>query len=896
MANRSKPADSAAPGAEQARLAAADTGSERWRRWGPYVSERAWGTVREDYSEHGEAWDYFPHDHARSRTYRWSEDGLAAVCDQQQTFVLGLALWNGRDPIVKERIFGLTGPEGNHGEDAKEYWWYLDSTPTHSWMSWRYHYPQAEFPYADLVAENGRRGQDVGEYELVDTGVFDDDRYWAVSVDYAKAGPDDLLMRITFANRGPESATLHVLPQLWFRNTWSWGDEGTSVPAIRAVGDRIVATHDVIGTLSLAGDGAPTPLFCDNETNTQRLYDVDGRSAFPKDGINDHVISGAQTVNPDLVGTKAALHYVVEVPAGEKREIRVRLTAGDEPAQDLTAGFASVVGARKAEADAFYAALTPAGRSADEASVLRQAIAGLMWGKQFFHYDVERWLAGDPAGPQPPEGRKHGRNAEWAHLNNADVISMPDPWEYPWYAAWDLAFHCVPIAHVDPAFAKSQLILMLREWYMHPNGQIPAYEWAFGDVNPPVHAWAALRVFEIDGAASGTYDYEFLSRVFTKLVLNFTWWVNRKDAAGNNVFEGGFLGLDNIGPIDRSAMLPVAARLEQSDGTAWMAMYSLNLLEMALVLAEHDASYEDMATKFFEHFAYIADAMRVQGLWDEQDGFFYDVLRFADGTREPMRVRSMVGLLPLCATTTLGRATLERLPDFAGRFAWFLENKPRYRGVVGETHVRDGAEGRLLSIVDAERLVRILSTMLSEDEFLSPHGLRALSRRHKDQPFSISLGGESFSVDYEPGESTTGLFGGNSNWRGPVWFPVNFLVVEAIGRFARFYGDDLLVEHPAGSGVRMTLGRVAEDLSRRLVSIFLDDGSGRRPVFGDVELFQTHPDWHDHVPFYEYFHGDTGRGVGASHQTGWTGLVVDLILRGSAGTSGPDPVRRRPRR
>ncbi len=802
-------------------------------------------------------------------------------------------MWNGRDPILKERIFGLTGPEGNHGEDAKEYWWYLDSTPTHSWMSWRYHYPQAEFPYGDLVAENGRRGQDVGEYELVDTGIFDEDRYWAVGVDYAKAGPDDLLMRITLANRGPEAATLHVLPQLWFRNTWSWGDEGETVPAIRVGSDRLVATHDRLGTLSLAGDGSATPLFCDNETNTQRLYGVDGRTAFPKDGINDHVVSGAQTVNPDQVGTKAALHYVVEVPAGESREIRVRLAVGDAPSLDLTAGFDSVVAARKSGADAFYAALTPADRSADEASVLRQAIAGLMWGRQFFHYDVERWLAGDPAGPQPPEGRKHGRNAEWAHLNNADVISMPDPWEYPWYAAWDLAFHCVPIAHVDPAFAKSQLILMLREWYMHPNGQIPAYVWAFGDVNPPVHAWAALRVFEIDGAASGTSDYAFLSRVFGKLVLNFTWWVNRKDAAGNNVFEGGFLGLDNIGPIDRSAMLPVAARLEQSDGTAWMAMYSLTLLEMALVLAEHDASYEDMATKFFEH---IADAMRVQGLWDEQDGFFYDVLRFADGTHEPMRVRSMVGLLPLCATTTLGRATLDRLPDFAGRFAWFLENKPRYRGVVGVTHVRDGAEGRLLSIVDAERLVRILTTMLSEDEFLSPHGLRALSRRHKDQPFTISLGGESFSVDYEPGESTTGLFGGNSNWRGPVWFPVNYLIVEAIGRFARFYGDDLRVEHPAGSGTTMTLGQVAEELSRRLIDIFLDDASGRRPVFGDVERFQTHPDWHGHVPFYEYFHGDTGRGVGASHQAGWTGLVADLIVRGSAGASGAEPARRQARR
>ncbi len=860
--------------AEHRRLAEADAGSQPWRDWGPYASERAWGTVREDYSEHGEAWDHFPHDHARSRAYRWNEDGMAAVCDLRQTWCLGLALWNGVDPILKERMFGLTGPEGNHGEDVKEYWWYLDSTPTHSWMTWRYHYPQREFPYADLVAENARRGQHEREYELVDTGVFADDRYWAVTVDYAKAAPHDLLMRITVANEGPEEAKVHVLPTLWYRNTWAWGLPGSDeVPVIRRDGEALVGEHPRTGRIALTGDGSAQALFCDNETNTERLYGVPGRSPYPKDGINDYVVHGAASVNPEQVGTKAALRYTVTVPPGGSAEIRLRLTT-DTPG-DLGRGFAQTLTERRTEADEFFAAVTPAGTTADEAGVLRQAIAGLMWGKQFFHYDVEQWLAGDPAGPPPPEGRRHGRNTDWAHLNNADVISMPDPWEYPWYAAWDLAFHCVPIARVDPEFAKSQLVLMLREWYMHPNGQIPAYEWAFGDVNPPVHAWAALRVFEIDGSR----DYDFLARVFHKLLLNFTWWVNRKDSAGNNVFEGDFLGLDTIGPIDRSAPLPVAARLEQSDGTAWMAMYSLNLLEIALVLSGHDASYQDLATKFFEHFAYIADAMRAMGLWDEDDGFFYDVLKFPDGGKAPLRVRSVVGLLPLCATTTLGEQTLTRLPGFAGRFRWFVENKPRYRGVVGETHERDGHVGRLLSIVDGERLQRILATALAEQEFLSPYGLRALSRRHAAEPFGIDLAGQRYTVDYEPGESTTGLFGGNSNWRGPIWFPVNYLVIEAIRRFARFYGDDLTVEHPTGSGHKVVLAELADDLSRRLVAIFLADADGRRPVLGDTELFQRDPRWSALVPFHEYFHGDTGRGLGASHQTGWTGLVAELITQ-----------------
>jgi Glycosyl hydrolase family 63 C-terminal domain len=852
---------------ERQRLAAADAGVEPWRAWGPYLSERAWGTVREDYSPGGTAWDYFPHDHARSRAYRWSEDGLGGLCDEDQRLCFAFAFWNGVDPILKERIFGLTGPEGNHGEDAKEYWWYLDSTPTHSWMAWRYHYPQREFPYTDLVHENARRSKTDREYELLDTGVFADDRYWAITVEYAKAAPTDVCMVVRVENRGPDPATLHVLPTLWFRNTWAWGIEGHDVvPVIHAQPGLLTA-----GSVTLSGDGSPEPLCCDNETNTMRLYGVAGRSAYPKDGINDHLVHKADTVNPANTGTKAALHYELTVEGGQSAEIRLRLGATDT---GTGSGHRAVMRLRRAEADEFFAELAPAGVGADEARVLRQAVAGMMWGKQFYHYDVQRWLDGDPAGPPPPDSRKGGRNHEWVHVNNADVISMPDPWEYPWFAAWDLAFHCVSIAWVDPAFAKAQLLLILREWYSHPNGQVPAYEWAFGDVNPPVHAWAALRVFEIDGSR----DFQFLARVFHKLTLNFTWWVNRKDADGDNIFAGGFLGLDNIGPIDRSAILPVSGRIEQSDGTAWMAMYALNLLELSLVLAEQDISYEDTATKFLEHFAYIADALRSKGLWDETDGFFYDVLAFDDGQRMPLCVRSMVGLLPLCATTTLGSATLARLPDFATRFAWFLRHRKQYRQVVGETHIRDGAEGRLLAIVSGDRLTRILSKMVDESEFLSPYGLRALSKYHDEHPFTIELAGVSYSIDYEPGESESGLFGGNSNWRGPIWFPVNYLMIGALRRYANFYGTDLLVEYPAGSGQRLSLNAVADDLSRRLISLFLDDEHGRRPVFGDIEVLQTDPGWHDLVPFHEYFHGDTGRGLGASHQTGWTGLVVDLIL------------------
>jgi hypothetical protein len=897
----SHPTEPTEPTAEKLRLKQADDGEQEWRAWGPYLAERAWGTVREDYSEYGTAWDYFPHDHARSRAYRWNEDGLAGICDDRQTFCFGLALWNERDPILKERIFGLGGGEGNHGEDAKEYWWYEDSTPTHSWMRWRYHYPQAAFPYQELCAENGRRGRDETEYELVDTGVFDEDRYWAVTVDYAKASPTDMCIVVTVNNRGPEAARLHLLPSLWFRNTWSWGlpgfDQAPTIEADNFVdgagnampdGSRLVARHRVLGQLVLQAadspdDTQPTALCCDNETNTQRLWGLPGSSWYPKDGINDHVVSGANTVSPEEKGTKAALHYVLDVPAGEQVRLKLRLAItapapGDSPAPvlDLADEFDGVVAARQAEADAFYAELGPDGAGPAELAVVRQAIAGLMWSKQFYHFDVARWLAGDPTSMPPPAGHRHGRNAAWWHMNSFDVISMPDSWEYPWYAAWDLAFHCVTIARVDPGFAKEQLLLLLREWYMHPNGQIPAYEWAFGDVNPPVHAWAALRVFEVDGGQ----DYDFLARVMHKLLLNFTWWVNRKDTNGNNVFEGGFLGLDNVGPFDRSAALPVAGgTLEQSDGTGWMAMYALNMLEISLKLAMHDATYEDIATKFFEHFAYIAAAAYEQGLWDDDDSFFYDQLRLPDGTKVPLKVRSVVGLLPMVATTMLTTNTLYRLPELNARLRWFLTNKPEYSDVVGARRLSEsGQQQRLLSVVGPDQLIRILARMLDEEEFLSPYGLRTLSRRHLDKPFTINLGGEDYTVGYEPAESTSGLFGGNSNWRGPVWFPVNFLLIGAVREFARFFGDDLLVEYPTRSGVKHTLTEIADDLSQRLVNLFLPDVDGRRPIYGACELFQTHPDWKDRLAFPEYFHGDNGAGLGAWHQTGWTALVADLIL------------------
>jgi len=841
-----------------------------WRTWGPYVSQRQWGTVREDYSATGEAWESFPHDHARSRAYRWGEDGLGGICDLQQTLCLAFAFWNGRDPILKERIFGLTNAQGNHGEDAKEYWWFLDSTPTHSFMRWRYAYPHGEFPYARLVEENARRGRENDEFDLLDSGLFDGDRYWDVTVDVAKAAPEDMCIRMEVRNAGPEEATLHVLPTLWFRNRWSWRTN-VEKPRITLDDGVLVAEHRILGRRVLAGSGSPDPLFCENETNAERLWGTRATTPYPKDGIGDHVVRGADSVNPAHEGTKAALHYVLTVPPGGSREIRLRFSDGDT---DLGVEHDRVHDQRRREADEFYASLTEFATD-EEASVMRQAFAGLLMSKQFYFYDVSRWLEGDPTQPPPPRERLDGRNSEWGHMNNFDVLSMPDTWEYPWYAAWDLAFHTVALAHVDPQFAKDQLLLLCREWFMHPNGQLPAYEWAFGDVNPPVHAWAALRVFEIDGSR----DIEFLQRIFHKLTLNFTWWVNRKDAEGNNIFEGGFLGLDNIGPFDRSQRLPGDVHLEQSDGTAWMAMFCLNMLEIALVLAAHERTYEDMCTKFFEHFTYIATAMNDQGLWNEDDGFYYDQLHHRDGGMViPMRIRSMVGLIPLCATTTLGPDTLAKLPEFTSRLQWFLAHKNEFARVVQTDDLGEERIARLLSIVTPDRLVRILDVMLNEAEFLSPYGVRSVSRYHLEHPFELDVGVGVARVGYEPGVSTSGVYGGNSNWRGPVWFPVNYLIIESLRRFHRYLREDFTVEYPTGSGRHSTLGEVADDLSQRLVKLFLRDERGRRPAFGRLEKFQTDPGWNERLLFFEYFHGDTGEGLGASHQTGWTALVADLIL------------------
>jgi hypothetical protein len=856
-----------------------------WRRWGPYLADRAWGSVREDYSADGDAWAYFPFEVAHRRAFRWSEDGLAGVCDSAQSCCLALALWNGADPILKERPFGLSGPQGNHGEDVKDYWWQVDATPSASWLQWRYHYPQRAFPYQALRDENARRSRLEPEFELEDTGAFDGDRFWIVTVEWAKAGPEELLWRVEVGNRGPDAAELHVLPTVWFRNVWSW-DPSAARPELQLAADgrSISLTHAALGhrQLHFATEPLPQPLFCDNDTNPE-LWGLEDGSQHPKDAINDHVVKGRATVSPSGAGTKAALWYRLTVPPGGRAEVRLRFAEEGAPGgADLGVGFDEALEARRREADEFYASLTPDDAGAEESRIMRAAFAGMVWCKQFFHYDVERWLDGDPGQPAPPASRLDGRNSGWRHLNNHDVISMPDSWEYPWYAAWDLAFHCVALAHIDARYAKDQLILLGREWYMHPNGQLPAYEWNFGDVNPPVHAWAALRVFEIDWQArrvvgdSGGPDFDFLERVFHKLLLNFTWWVNRKDTEGQNVFEGGFLGLDNIGLFDRSRPLPVAGHLEQSDGTAWMAMYCLNLLEMALLLAGHDKVYEDVASKFFEHFTYIATAMSSQGLWDDEDGWFYDVVHLDDGSRQPVRVCSMVGVVPLFAVTIVGSG-IRDLPGFAARMQWFIDNKPQFAACAAHVDVAGEGDRRLLSILGPDRLRRVLGRLLDPDQLLSPWGLRSLSRRHRDQPVTLDLGGQTATIDYEPGESTTGLFGGNSNWRGPVWFPLNYLAIEALDRFHSYLGDSFTVEHPAGSGQQATLAQVADDLARRLISIFVPGPDGRRPVHGPSPLLGGNPAFRDQVWFHEYFHGETGAGLGASHQTGWTGLVADLI-------------------
>jgi len=876
--------------AEQKRLEESRHRNAHWKRWGPYLSERAWGTVREDYSSNGDAWEYLPHDHARSTAYRWNEDGIAGICDRHQHICFALALWNGKDPILKERLFGLTGNQGNHGEDVKEYYFYLDSTPTHSYMKYLYKYPQAEFPYAQLLEENRRRGKNDAEFELLDTGVFHENRYFDVVVEYAKATPEDLLIRLSATNRGPESALLHLLPTIWFRNTWSWTKDAIKPTLVNGseghLGTLIKIEHPAYGNRYLHCENQPPTLFTENETNLRRLYDLPG-PALCKDGINDYVVNGQHhAVNPAGEGTKAAADYLFTIAPGETASVKLRLTDQNWPAakHPLDKDFDQIFVTRKLEADAYYSHLIPENLTEDVRQVMRQSFAGLLWSKQFYHYVVREWLDGDPATPKPPEERKTGRNKDWQHLYNSDVISMPDKWEYPWYAAWDLSFHCVPLALVDPEFAKEQLVLLTREWYMHPNGQLPAYEWALGDVNPPVHAWAAWRVYKIDKKQRGHGDRAFLVRVFHKLLLNFTWWVNRKDAEGKNVFQGGFLGLDNIGVFDRSAPLPGGGNLEQSDGTSWMAMYTLNLLAIAFELAKEDSAYEDVASKFWEHFLYIAHAMNHRGddgqsMWDEEDGFFYDVLHFPSGERVPIKIRSMVGLIPLFAVETLDSELLNRMPSFKRRMDWFIKNRPDLTDNLACMQTHGHGERRLLAIVGQEKLRQILRYMLDENEFLSPHGIRALSRFHERNPYVLNIFGMEHRVDYEPGESRTGMFGGNSNWRGPIWFPMNFLLVESLQRFHHYLGADFQVEFPTGSGRYLTLWDVAAELSRRLSSIFTRDAGGRRAVYTGVEKFQSDPEWRNYILFYEYFHGDTGAGLGASHQTGWTALVAKLLLQ-----------------
>jgi hypothetical protein len=884
---RGTPKPSALRTAEARRLEEARQRTAHWRRWGPYLSERQWGTVREDYSADGTAWESFPHDQARSRAYRWGEDGLAGISDNHQRLCFALALWNGQDPILKERLFGLSGTEGNHGEDVKEYYFYLDSTPTHSYMKWLYKYPQRAYPYDALVAENRRRGRAAPEFELLDTGVFDEDRYFDVQVEYAKASPDDILVRLTVWNRGPEPAELHLLPTLWFRNTWSW-EIGAERPQLTlgpaAEGALCVeADHPTLGRRRLLCAGGPELLFTENDSNARRLWGVDAQRSYTKDGINEFVVHGAvDAVNPARTGTKVAARYRVVIPPGSPQEVRLRLTDAPSGSGPLGAEFEAVFDARRREADEFYAEVVPDKLSPDGRQVMRQALAGMLWSKQWYHYDVQRWLDGDPAGPTPPAARLTGRNHGWRHLYNEDVISMPDKWEYPWYAAWDLAFHCVALALVDPDFAKSQLVLFLREWYMHPSGQLPAYEWALGDVNPPVHAWAAWRVYKIEKRVRGRADRAFLERVFHKLLLNFTWWVNREDPEGQNVFQGGFLGLDNIGVFDRSAPLPVEGHIDQSDGTSWMGMYCLNMLAIALELARDNPAYEDVASKFFEHFVYIARALNdvdVSGieLWDEEDGFYYDVLHLAGGASHRLKVRSIVGLIPLLAVETLEPQTVERLPNFKRRMNWFIDHRPEFHPHLDATRRSADGERRLLSLVPRQRLRRVLARMLDEAEFLSSCGVRALSAYHRDHPYQFASDRFTERVAYEPGESTAGLFGGNSNWRGPVWMPLNFLLIEALQRLDWYYGYTFQVEFPTGSDRLASLWEVSQELSRRLVRIFLRRPGGQRPVHGGVERWRTDPHWRDLVLFYEYFHGDTGRGIGASHQTGWTGLVAKLL-------------------
>jgi Glycosyl hydrolase family 63 C-terminal domain len=898
---------------EDERLEETRTRKKYWKRWGPYLSERQWGTVREDYSPYGTAWEYFPHDHARSRAYRWGEDGIGGISDRHQMICFALTMWNGRDPILKERLFGLTGHQGNHGEDVKEYYFYLDSTPTHSYMQMLYKYPQVEFPYDALVAENGRRDRTRPEFELMDTGVFAENRYFDVFVEYAKADVEDIFIKLIVVNRGPEAATLHLLPSLWFRNTWSWGKDDRRPTLRKTVGlencQCVEVQHWQYGKRWLLCAGQPQLLFTENQTNYERVFAGENPTPFVKDAFHEYVIHKNQAaINPQQTGTKMAAYYPLTLGPGDSTTLKLRLTdveplgslspephkvditrAGhadrneDVPAaNDFGAGFDRLFDLRQKEADDFYASRVPKDISEDARSVMRQALSGMMWSKQFYHYDVVAWLTGDPSQPPPPEQRWYGRNKEWTHLYNDDIVSMPDKWEYPWYAAWDLAFHCVSLAIIDPDFAKDQLVLLLREWYMNPNGQLPAYEWAFGDVNPPVHAWAAWRVYKIERRVRGVADRAFLEKVFHKLLLNFTWWVNRKDPDGSNIFQGGFLGLDNIGVFDRSAPLPTGGHLEQSDGTSWMGMYCLNMLAIALELAKEDRAYEDIASKFFEHFVYIAHAMnnfgsRGKSLWDEEDGFYYDVLHLPNGEDHFLKVRSMVGLIPLFGVETLEPEAIDKLPGFKRRMQWFIDNHPDVPDHIDMSQSSARGTRLLLSLVSKKRLGRVLSRMLDESEFLSPYGIRALSRYHKDHPYELRFNGTVNSVNYEPAESATGTFGGNSNWRGPIWFPVNYLLVESLQKYHHYYGEDFKLAMPTGSNNQTDLWEVAAEISRRLTHIFLRDDQGRRPVYGATEVFQSDPYWRDLVLFYEFFHGDNGAGLGANHQTGWTGLVAKMI-------------------
>lgn len=855
---------------------------QNWKQWGPYVSERAWGTVREDYSKNGNAWTYFPHEHARSKTFRWGEDGLAGICDDQQYLCFALALWNGKDPILKERMFGLTGLQGNHGEDVKEYYYYLDSTPTHSYMKFLYKYPHQTYPYEQLIEENEQRGYEDFEYELFDTGIFDDNRYFDVWVEYAKVEHDDILIQISVSNRGQEGAPLTLLPTLWFRNTWSWGYENGPMqdvpqkPCLSLHDGGIVAEHPVLGEYYLYSQNADEILFTENETNKMLLYETENSSPYVKDAFHRYIIDNEEdAVNPEKVGTKSASVYHLTVGAGETQSIQLRLSASVQKAPFKQ--FKKTLENRLEEADEFFAEIQDSSLTSDQKLIQRQALAGMLWSKQKYYYDVKQWLDGDPKF-SPPEARKQGRNSHWKHLNNFDIISMPDKWEYPWYAGWDLAFHCIPLAMVDVEFAKQQLILLTREWYIHPNGQLPAYEWAFGDVNPPVHAWAAWRVYQMDEDK----DIDFLKRIFNKMLLNFTWWVNRKDVDGNNIFEGGFLGLDNISLFDRSAELPTGGEINQSDGTAWMGFFCLTMMNISIELAKHDDAYEDMVVKFFEHFLQIAVAMSGVvrdglGLWDEDDGFYYDVLSLTQGKRIPLKVRSLVGLMPLIAVTTVGQKTLDELPNFARSMDWMLSHRPHLTGNMECEYNPEYGNAHIIAIPTRDRLKSILRYMLDEEEFLSPYGIRSLSKYHESHPYTLTMGGKEFRVDYWAAESQSGLFGGNSNWRGPIWFPMNYLLIESLRVYHRYYDDNFTVEFPTGSGNSVTLDIVADELCKRLSNIFLRNTDKQRPVYGGNDTFQNDDHWRDYILFHEYFHGDNGAGLGASHQTGWTGLVADVL-------------------